>query len=221
MPDAANIFVIDDDAAVRKALSRVIATAGYNVRAFGSAQEFLDSDCHRGRGCLLLDVRMPDVDGVALHRKLQESGALLPVIFMTGFGDIPASVQAIKAGAVDYLPKPVSADALLSAIDAAVASEERLAAEHDEVSELRRRFESLTPRERDVFGLVLAGRLNKQIARELSISEKTVKVHRGRMMAKMGTRRVTQLVQFAVRLGIGPTEARGQRQTVESSVPHA
>ena len=211
MPMGAEVFVVDDDPDVRSALGRLIAAAGHEVRTFGSAREFLDSDCHRQPGCLLLDVRLPDLDGIELHRRLQENGTGLPVIFMTGFGDIPTSVQAIKSGAFDFLPKPVPDATLLEAIDAALAVEAEHRAERLETEELARRFNSLTPREVDVLQLVLAGRLNKQIARQLGISEKTVKVHRSRVMAKMGARRVAQLVQLAVRLGIKERPADDQR----------
>jgi len=195
------VFIVDDDVSVRTALTRLIASAGHTSRAFSSAREFLDSHCYLQPGCLVLDLRLPDLDGLELHERLQASGSPVPVIFMTGFGDIPTSVRAIKSGAVDFLPKPVADETLLAAIDTALAEEARQRADRVEVQELNRRFELLTPRERDVFRLVLAGRLNKQIARELGISEKTVKVHRGRVMSKMGARRVAQLVQFAARMG--------------------
>jgi RNA polymerase sigma factor (sigma-70 family) len=202
------VFIVDDDVSVRTALTRLVGSVGHSVRAFSSAREFLDSQCYLHPGCLVLDVRLPDLDGMELHERLQAAGTPIPVIFMTGFGDIPTSVRAIKSGAVDFLPKPVSDDTLLRAIDTALAEEARQRADRVEVQELSRRFELLTPRERDVFRLVLAGRLNKQIARELGISEKTVKVHRGRVMSKMGARRVAQLVQFAARMGYIGTSAR-------------
>jgi RNA polymerase sigma factor (sigma-70 family) len=211
------VFIVDDDVSVRTALSRLIASAGHTTRAFSSAREFLDSQCYLNPGCLVLDVRLPDLDGMELHQRLQASGSPVPVIFMTGFGDIPTSVRAIKSGAVDFLPKPVADETLLRAIDAALAEEARQRADRVEVQELNRRFELLTPRERDVFRLVLSGRLNKQIARELGISEKTVKVHRGRVMSKMGARRVAQLVQFAARLGyIGGSAGQEVRMTLEA-----
>jgi FixJ family two-component response regulator len=152
----------------------------------------------------LLDIRLPDVDGMELQERLRTSASLLPVIFLTGFGDIATSVKAMKSGAMDFLPKPVNDETLLRAVDVALAEGARVRAADVENEQISRGHESLTPRERDVFLLVLAGRLNKQIARELGISEKTVKVHRGRVMAKMGARRVAQLVQFAARIGLVP-----------------
>jgi RNA polymerase sigma factor (sigma-70 family) len=212
------VFIVDDDVSVRTALSRLVASAGHTVRAFSSAREFLDSQCYMNPGCLVLDVRLPDLDGIELHERLQAAGTAVPVIFMTGFGDIPTTVRAIKSGAVDFLPKPVADDTLLRAIDAALAEEARQRADRVEVQELNRRFELLTPRERDVFRLVLAGRLNKQIARELGISEKTVKVHRGRVMSKMGARRVAQLVQYAARMGyIGTSQQPEVRRSFETT----
>ena len=196
------VFVVDDDASVRTALRRLIEAAGHDVRTFGSAREFLETVTYSGSSCLVLDVRLPDLDGPELHRRLRERGELLPVIFMTGFGDIPASVKAIKSGAVDYLSKPVSDETLLKAIDAALETGAKSRAEIQESGELAHRYESLTPREVDVYRLILLGRLNKQIARDLGISEKTVKVHRARLMAKMRARHVAQLVKSAVRLGM-------------------
>lgn len=209
------VYLVDDDVLVRRALVRLIASAGHDVIAHASARDFLESGHRAGNACLVLDVRLPDMDGLEVYRRLREQGDTLPVIFMTGFGDIPMTVQAMKAGAADFLPKPVSDDALLNAIDAAIAQGIRMHDEFLEVQELSRRYATLTGREREVLGLVLAGRLNKQIAHELGISEKTVKVHRGRLMAKMGARRVAQLVQFAVRLGIeaGPPPSRPAQES--------
>jgi FixJ family two-component response regulator len=196
------VFVVDDDASVRTALRRLIESAGHDVRTFGSAREFLENATYGASSCLVLDVRLPDLDGVELHRRLRENGQLLPVIFMTGFGDIPASVHAIKSGAVDYLAKPVSDETLLRAIDAALETGAKSRAARQETGELTNRFDTLTPREVDVFRLILLGRLNKQIARDLGISEKTVKVHRARLMAKMRAKHVAHLVKYAVRLGV-------------------
>ena len=198
------VFVIDDDPKVRTALARLIESAGHPVRTFASAREFLDRRDQLGPGCLLLDVRLPDLNGLDLQQRLQESGFYLPVIFMTGFGDIPTSVRAIKAGAFDFLTKPVEDQVLLRTIGEALEEESRTRSERVETEELADRAESLTPREREVMQHVLAGLLNKQIARELGISEKTVKVHRSRVMSKMGARRVATLVHYAVRLGMSP-----------------
>lgn len=196
-----DVIVVDDDPAVREALARLIASAGHSVQTFASAGEFLDGMRELRPGCLLLDVRLPDLDGLALQRQLYESGVVVPVIFMTGFADIRTSVRAIKAGAFDYLTKPVEARVLLGTIAEALKEEARTRSERVEAEELLRRYESLTRRETEVMHLVLAGLLNKQIAKELGISEKTVKVHRSRVMTKMGARRVANLIHFAMRLG--------------------
>ena len=213
------VFVIDDDPKVQTALARLIESAGYTVRTFGSAREFLDRRDELGPGCLLLDVRLPDLNGLDLQQRLQESGFYLPVIFMTGFGDIPTSVRAIKAGAFDFLTKPVEDRVLLRTIGEALEEESRTRSERVETEELARRADSLTPREREVMEHILAGLLNKQIARELGISEKTVKVHRSRVMSKMGARRVATLVHYAVRLGMSPGVSPAAGETPGLSVP--
>ena len=205
-----DVFIVDDDAAVRNSLSRLLDAAGHHPRTFSSGADFLNSRCYLEPGCAVLDVRLPDYDGMQLYTELQNAGATMPVIFLTGFGDISTSVRAIKSGAVDFLAKPVSDVALIGAVDSALAEEARMRRERAELLELHACYERLTPREHDILELIMAGRLNKQIARELGISEKTVKVHRGRVMAKMHARRVAQLVQSVVRIraaGI-PTAAR-------------
>ena len=212
------VFIVDDDPSVRTALARLVASAGHAVRTFASAEEFLAQWSELGPGCIVLDVRLPALDGLELHRRLRQSKATTPVIFLTGFGDIPTSVRAIKSGAVDFLPKPVSDETLLRSIETALAEEARMRADRVETDEVSRRLESLTPREGQVLRLVLAGRLNKQIARELGISEKTVKVHRGRVMAKMGVRRVALLVQYVDRLGLSE-EGEQQTQAVSAVWP--
>jgi FixJ family two-component response regulator len=194
------IFVVDDDPLVRTALRRVITSAGHDVWTFASAAEFLESARSATPACVVLDIRLPDVDGIELHRRMREIGASSPVIFLTGFGDIAGSVRAMKSGAVDYLPKPVSEETLLRAIEQALLVDAESRAREKEAVELAVRFNSLTPRECEVFGMVVAGRLNKQIARELRISEKTVKVHRARVMAKMHAPHVAQLVAYGIRL---------------------
>ncbi len=224
MPMPSEVFVVDDDASVRTALQRLLRSAGHSVRTFESAEAFLTARYQLGPGCLVLDLRLPDLSGLELHGRLRQSeGPVIPVIFITGFADIPTSVQAIKGGAVDFLPKPVTDEALLRAVAGALAQEEHLRAERAEIQEIWRRFQSLTPRETEVMRLVVAGRLNKQIARDLGISEKTVKVHRGRAMAKMGVRRVAQLTRCAIRLqltadaperpaGAGPSPILGRSE---------
>ncbi|HET9982684.1 MAG TPA: response regulator [Longimicrobiales bacterium] len=196
------VFIVDDDDSVRAAVARLLTSAGHAVRTFGSAEEFLSSECAQGRGCLVLDIRLPELDGMALQERLNAAGAPFPVIFLTGLGDVPTSVRAMKSGALDFLPKPVRDDVLLQAVDAALAVEARACARRVEELHLAERYHALTPREREVLGLVLQGRLNRQIAREIGLSEKTVKVHRGRLMAKMGVRTVAQLVRLAARMGL-------------------
>jgi RNA polymerase sigma factor (sigma-70 family) len=208
-----DVFIVDDDSAVRDSLIRVVDSVGHHSRGFTSGAEFLNSRCYLEPGCAVLDVRLPDYDGMQLYNELQRSGATMPVIFLTGYGDIPTSVRAIKSGAVDFLSKPVNDDALITAIDHALAEEARQRRERAEMVELQSCYDRLTPREHDILELIMAGRLNKQIARELGISEKTVKVHRGRVMAKMHARRVAQLVQAVVRIRgsappHGPQEVR-------------
>ena len=207
MPLHDDIVVIDDDSDVRNALRRLLVSFGHPVRTYASAFEFLDNGLEPEPGCLILDMRLPDLDGIELYRRLQTRGVTVPAIFLTGFGDIPTSVLAMKSGALDFLPKPVEETTLLTAVENALILNTKLKAQRAQRQEIARRFALLTPRELDVLRLVVVGRLNKQIARELSISEKTVKVHRGRVMAKMGVRRVAQLVQCAIHLGLETTAA--------------
>ncbi|HEX2885629.1 response regulator transcription factor [Vineibacter terrae] len=201
------IYLVDDDAGVLKALARLLAAHGYDVRAFTSARDFLGAHDPTLPGCAVLDVAMPDLDGLQLQQALAEGGAGLPVIFVTGRGDIPTSVRAMKAGAADFLTKPVKEEDLLDAIS---RIREREALQHHERQELqaiRSRLATLTPREHEVLTHVITGRLNKQIAFDLGTVEKTIKVHRGRMMEKMGVRSVAELVRMAERVGIRPSTA--------------
>jgi FixJ family two-component response regulator len=198
------VFVVDDDPSVRKALTRLMRSAGYDVTTFASAHEFLDrAKSEEQPGCVVLDVRMPGLSGLDLQAELQKIHTTLPIVFMTGHGDIPMSVRAMKAGAVDFLPKPVKDTELLRAIEQARA---RAAQEHAAATELQSiqgRFETLTPREREVMALVVRGLLNKQIAFELGTVEKTIKVHRARVMDKMQVESLAELVRIAERIGIG------------------
>jgi FixJ family two-component response regulator len=209
------VLVVDDDPSVRKAIARLIESAGHDVQTFGSAREFLEGWHGLGPAALLLDLRLPDLNGLELQKRLREREAAVQVIFMTGFGDVPTTVEAIKAGAFDFLLKPVPERILLSTVDSALAEAAKGLEELQQLQALAHRYELLTPREREVLRLVVTGRLNKQIARELRISEKTVKVHRGRVMQKMGTRRVAELVRFAIRLGLRPQPA--QQTTTEAA----
>jgi len=199
------VFLVDDDASVRRALTRLIKSAGHQVQTFSSAREFLDTVPQTaGPACLVLDIRMPGLSGIDLQRQLQATSHTLPIIFITGHGDIPMSVKAIKAGAVDFLPKPVKDTDLLRAIEQAVARSVDDRAERDELEDIQRRVEKLTPREREVMALVVRGLLNKQIAFDLGTVEKTIKVHRARVMKKMQVGSLAELVRVAEKVGIPP-----------------
>jgi FixJ family two-component response regulator len=203
----AMVFVVDDDASVRKSLSRVISEAGYRVQAFASPREFLARGPEPGPSCLVLDVRMPGVTGLELQQTLASAVHEIPIIFITGHGDIPMSVKAMKAGAVDFLTKPFAGEDLLNAIRRAVAKDTRDLGTEAREDEIRARVKLLTPRESQVFALVVTGMLNKQIASELGIGEKTVKVHRARVMEKMQAGSVAALVRLADAVGIIVTKA--------------
>lgn len=192
------VFLVDDQAAVRKAMKRLLASAGYDVVAYESARAFLDSGMADAAGCLVLDLEMPDMNGLALQQAL--TGSLLPVIFLTGHGDIGSGVRAMKAGASDFLTKPVDGAILLAAVQGALDQNRVARAEQAEGDELRARLDSLTPREREVLALLVEGKLNKQIADQLGIVEKTIKVHRARVLAKMKVRSSTALVRLVDRV---------------------
>jgi FixJ family two-component response regulator len=195
------VFLIDDDTPVRDALSRLLRAHRFALAAFGSPKEFLEHYNPNTPGCLVLDLKMRG-NGFGLQRTLQERGSPLPIIFITGHGDIPKSVQALKGGAVDFLTKPVNDKDLLAAVRVAIEKDRTLRQEQAEVSEIRTRLSMLTPREREVLEHVVAGNLNKQIASDLSITEATVKMHRARVMAKMKVQTVADLVRLAGRCGI-------------------
>ena len=206
------VFLVDDDPGVLKALTRLLRAKGYEVRPFASSTEFLAQHDSSVRGCAIVDLSMPDLDGLKLQATLTASGAERPVIFITGMGDIPASVQAMKAGAVDFLTKPVSGHQLLAAINQAIERDREARESQKDLKLVTSRISSLTPREREVLMHVVAGRLNKQIAGDLGIVEKTIKLHRGRMMRKMGVRTIADLVRMVERAGIRP-RAGGEGRT--------
>ncbi len=197
------VFLLDDEPGMVKALTRLLKAESFTVRGFTSAKAFLESYRAEEGGCLVLDVAMPELNGLELQQRLTHDGVLLPIVFLTGHGDIPMSVQAIKGGAVDFLTKPVKDTDLLRAVRAAV---KRAVDQRDLISELaslRQRYSRLTPREREVMEHVVAGQLNKQVADELGTGEHTIKVHRARVMEKMSVESLADLVRAAERLGLG------------------
>jgi len=204
-PSDAIVFVVDDDQSVRTALRRLIGSAGFDVVTFASAQKFLDYEHPDKPSCVVLDIRLPGLSGLDLQDKMVAVGLSMPIIFITGHGSVPKSVRAMKAGAVDFLEKPVDDQVLLKAITNAIEKDKQARTERAIKSDIKSLYETLTPREREVFGLVITGMLNKQIAAELDISEKTIKVHRARVMQKMHVVSVAELVRLAAIIGITPT----------------
>jgi FixJ family two-component response regulator len=198
----ASVFVVDDDESVRQSLKNLVGSVGLRVEAFASAQEFLRSKLMDVPGCLVLDVRLPGLSGLDLQKRMADAGIEIPIIFITGHGDIPMTVRAMKAGAVEFLTKPFRDQDLLDAIRQALDRDRTAREQRAEIAELRSRFDSLTPREREVMGLVVTGLLNKQIAGELGTSETTVKIHRHQVMEKMGAGSLAELVRMADRLKV-------------------
>jgi len=201
------VFVVDDDAAVRKAVSRLLRSTGIAVAAFASPTEFLAQYDPATHGCLVLDIAMPGFNGLQLQTALGEKGSILPIIFLTGHGDVSKSVQAMKGGAFDFLTKPVNAKNLFPAVRAAIERDAVARGEQAELSEIHARRDALTPREREVLEHVVGGRLNKQIAADLGITEATVKMHRARVMAKMKVQSVAELARLTERCGIRGTNS--------------
>jgi FixJ family two-component response regulator len=203
-PDRPVVFIVDDDFRVREALSSLISSTGLDVAAFGSAAEFLESEKPDSPACLVLDLELPGTNGLELQRELV-AGIAPPIIFITGHGDVPSSVRAMKAGAIEFLPKPFDDEELLRAVDAAISMDRSARQRRSELAELQKHYALLTPREREVLPLVTAGLANKQTAAELGTSEITIGVHRGQIMRKMGARSLAELVRMADRLGVART----------------
>ena len=200
---AQTIFLVDDDPGVLKALGRVLRGEGWRVETFASAEAFLERAQSVAQGCLVLDVTLPGLDGLELQRRLADAGWTPPIVFLTGHGDIPMSVRAIKAGAADFLTKPVPAAALLKAVRAALDQDASERQARVDIAALRRRFRNLTTREREVLAAVAAGKLNKQIGDDLGIVEQTVKFHRARIMQRMQAHSVAELMLIVAKLGVG------------------
>jgi FixJ family two-component response regulator len=201
------VFVVDDDVSFRRSTERLLRLAGFNVRVFGSAGEFLAAGPAEGPACLVLDVRMPGLSGLDLQRELAKAGIAIPIIFITGHGDIAMSVKAMKAGAVEFLTKPLRKQQLLDAIEQALARDRAAREERAKLGDLRARYESLTRREREVIAHVVSGLLNKQIAAKLNTVEKTIKFHRAHIMEKMQAGSLAELVRMAADLGVSPAGA--------------
>ncbi len=200
------VFVVDDDPSVRRGLARLLTAHGYQVHAFAAAHEFLAHEGDHGVTCLVLDLQLPGLSGLDLQAELAAAGRTMPIVFVTGHGDIPSSVKAMKAGAVDFLPKPVRAETLREAVRAAVERDAAARRAREAADAAAARVRALTPRERQVMALIVTGRLNKQVAFDLGITLKTVKAHRGHIMQKLGVTSVAELVRLAERAGVGASE---------------
>ena len=204
MTEKAVVYLLDDEPSMLRALSRLLRMHDFTVRAFESVAEFFKFQRDGAPACLVLDIAMPDLDGLEVQKRLAETHDTIPIIFLTGRGDIPISVRAMKAGAEDFLTKPVDGEDLVCAVNAALDSARTKRAAEEEVAELRKRLDQLTPRQREVFEYVIAGKMNKNIAAELGTGEQNVKIHRRRVMRKMGVKSLAELVRSAERLGIEP-----------------
>ena len=200
--DTAVVFVVDDDESMRRSLATLLRSVGLDARVFSTPQEFMEAKRPDAPGCLVLDVRLPGMSGLAFQEQLAKQGIALPIIFITGHGDVPMTVRAMKAGAVEFLTKPFDHQVLLDAIHGAIERDRRGRRDAAQIAEVQARYRALTEREREVFGLVVAGRLNKQIAADLGLSVVTVKVHRGQLMRKMSAKSIVDLVRMADQLGV-------------------
>ena len=203
---ATRVFIIDDDDAVRRALTDLLNSANYEVETFSSAEDFLACKPHSGIGCIILDVRMPGMGGLNLQERLNQLENPMPIVFITGHGDLPMGVDAMKKGAVDFLPKPFEDEQLLAAVARGLAKNKQAISAFEDLQDFRKRIEALSPREFEVFRLVIGGYLNKQIAFALNIAEQTVKNHRGRVMRKLQVDSLADLVRLAEKAGISPLQ---------------
>ena len=204
------VFIVDDDASVRRSLGNLLESGDYAVETFGSASEFLERAAYPGPSCLVLDVRLPGLDGLGLQRHLAERGRGEQIVFITGHGDIPMGIQAMKRGAVDFLPKPFGDDQLLDAVERALARSAEAVRARAELEAIRTRLATLTPREFEVFRLVIAGLLNKQIGAELGAALRTIKIHRSRLLRKLGVVSVAELTRLAQKAGVEPAPPLGK-----------
>ena len=202
------VYIIDDDPSARRGLTRLVRAAGLNAQSFASAAEFLDSGLQGGPGCIVLDVKMPAMTGPELQERLGKADYCMPIIFLSGHADVPTAARAMKKGAVDFLTKPVDRDDLLEAIRLSLAKDAENWAQRAESGSTLEQIEKLTPREHEVMTHVISGKPNKQIAAELEIAEDTVKIHRGRVMQKLGVSSVAELVRLSDKAGIAPAEPR-------------
>jgi FixJ family two-component response regulator len=217
---AAIVFVVDDDPSVRRAIKRLVESVGLHVELFGSAAEFMSSPRPDVASCLVLDIRLPGISGLDFQRELAKAKNEIPTIFITGHGDIPMTVRAMKAGAVEFLTKPFRDQDLLDAIQVALERDRARRKRQAETAMLRERLESLTPREREVLPLVVSGLLNKQVAAEIGTTEATVKVHRSQLMRKMGADSLPELVRMAEKIGIpGSSDKPSNKPSLGSSLP--
>jgi FixJ family two-component response regulator len=201
------VFIVDDDASVRRSLARLVKSAGLNAVAFSSSREFLQSELPDAPCCLVLDVRMPGLSGLDLQDEMQARDLDVPIIFITGHGNVPMSVRAMKAGAVDFLEKPFDDEVLLGIVSRALEKHDGIRTARAEVGEIQQHIDTLTPREKEILSFLITGMLNKQIAYELGITEKTVKVHRARVMGKMGVVSIAELVRLAAKAGVRPASS--------------
>jgi len=202
----ASVYIIDDDPSVRTGLTRIVKAAGINAESFESAGDFLSSDKYKEHGCILLDVHMPEMTGPELQEKLIEAGSSMPIIFLSAHSDVPTTAKTMKKGAVDFLEKPVSQEDLMAAIQISLEQDLETRSKRTEYNSILEQIRTLTPREHEVMTFVITGMLNKQIAAEMDISEETVKIHRGRVMQKLGIVSVAELVRICEKAGITPAE---------------